>query len=113
LDPNDRITRRIRRDYQGDSHHFQHCQRHHLVCRYDWLFSVQLIQEGKRDQAMFDISDDTDIEFNTMVSKLSSMVVKIAGTSGELQSASTQIAETTQLVVAASEIQVTGVKEVL
>ncbi len=50
-------------------------------------------------------------EFNTMVTKLSSMVVKIAGTSGELQSASTQIAETTQLVVAASEVQVTGVKE--
>ncbi len=50
-------------------------------------------------------------EFNTMVSKLGSMVVKIAGTSGELQSAATQIAGTTQLVVAASEIQVIGVKE--
>ena len=50
-------------------------------------------------------------EFNTMVTKLSSMVVKIAGTSGELESASTQIAETTQLVVAASEIQVIGVKK--
>lgn len=50
-------------------------------------------------------------EFNTMVTKLSSMVVKIASTSGELQLASTQIAATTQRVVAASEIQVTGVKE--
>lgn len=50
-------------------------------------------------------------EFNTMVAKLSSMVVKIASTTGELQSASTQIAATTQRVVAASEIQVTGVKE--
>ncbi|MDD2541725.1 MAG: methyl-accepting chemotaxis protein [Desulfuromonadaceae bacterium] len=50
-------------------------------------------------------------EFNTMVTRLGSMVVKIAGTSGELQSASTQIADTTQLVVAASEIQVIGVKE--
>ena len=50
-------------------------------------------------------------EFNTMVTKLSSMVVKITSTTGELQSASTQIAETTQLVVAASEIQVTGVNE--
>ncbi|MDD2272860.1 MAG: methyl-accepting chemotaxis protein [Desulfuromonadaceae bacterium] len=50
-------------------------------------------------------------EFNTMVSKLSSMVVKIADTSGELELASTQISETTQLVVSASEIQVIGVKE--
>lgn|GEM_PF-2279562 len=50
-------------------------------------------------------------EYNTMVTKLSSMVVKLTSTSGELQLASTQIAATTQRVVAASEIQVTGVKE--
>lgn len=50
-------------------------------------------------------------EFNTMVTKLSNMVVKLTNTSGELQAASAQIASTTQLVVEASDIQVTGVKE--
>ena len=50
-------------------------------------------------------------EFNTMVTKLRNMVVKITSTTGELQSASIQIAATTQLVVEASEIQVTGVNE--
>ena len=50
-------------------------------------------------------------EFNSMVAKLGNMVVKLRFTSGELQSASTQIAETARQVVQSYEIQVTSVDD--